>query len=77
MKNTGNGSGVCQQSCNLAHLAVIVNGAEIPSIQECIPIRKVNQLLLHLCTRVLELGKEAAAPEVVVIFIGFLQSFAN
>jgi hypothetical protein len=50
-------------------LTVVVDGVGVARIQERVPIRHVDQLLLNLLAGVLKLGEEAARAEVVLVLV--------
>jgi len=69
--------GVCQEPGRLSHASVVVDGFELSSIQESIPIGHINQGLLHLWPSIFELGEETAGSKIVVILIDLAQGVAD
>lgn len=77
MQETSDSDRVGQQFRNLPQAPRIIDGPEVSGVQECIPIREIYQGLIHLSTRILELGEEPPRAQIMIVLIRFFQCIAD
>jgi hypothetical protein len=77
MHHTSNCHRVRQQLSRLPHFALLVQSIEIPCIQISVPASHIDQNLLNLRLRQLELLVEATAPQIVVVFVALLHDITH
>ena len=77
IQNTRDRDGVCQQLCRLAHLSVLVQRVKVSGVHVCIPTCHVDQNLLHLGLRKLELLEETPTSQIMVVFVDLFQNVAD
>lgn len=75
--DTGDGGGVGEQLRGLTQLPVIVDCQRPARVQERIPVRHVDQLLLDLLAGVFKLREEPAGTQVVLVLVRLLEGVAD
>lgn len=77
MQDAADRDRIGQESRGLSHIPIVVDGLEVSRVQERIPVRHVDHGLLQLRPGKVELGKQAARPQVVVVLVDLSQGIAD